>query len=182
MGVQASNYPPSFYQEHLLLATKGPALISFTYSGYARNGMLIGYKKSGIFGQKDKLDVIINALCSEDYYLTGRTFNKQALITITPEWQGNGLLSYPLDMEQLLKKDKDHLCIKILKIELAFSSDNEWDSLYGKNYVFESEEIGISFFNYPKLKDIKIISTGASFMYNVFSERAWYLIGQELSN
>ena len=126
----ASNYPEDYFNQVARFNSSNDHVIfGSVSSGVMSPKYIIGYKNSGIFGDRDFVDVIMTVTCKEwDESL----HNVTRVVKIEREWNNTGLMSAPLDLNY-------YVCnggYGALKIEIAFSSQGEWDSLYGANYVF----------------------------------------------
>ena len=126
----ASNYPEDYFNQVAKFnSSNDHVLFGSVSSGVMSPKYIIGYKNSGIFGDRDFIDVIMTVTCKEwDKSLNKRT----QVLKLERELHGTGFMSMPLDLNY-------YACsggYGPQEVALAFSSKGEWDSLYGANYVY----------------------------------------------
>ncbi|MBF0545029.1 MAG: hypothetical protein HQM08_11370 [Candidatus Riflebacteria bacterium] len=132
----ASNYPSDYTYQRLNIGVQGPVLLGIVGSGIMGPDFVIGYKKSGMLGQADKVNVFIRFTAKN-----GATFDCRQVLT--KEWNGTGFLSKNLSYWDLDKElyDFAQKNAYISQVELAFSAGDNWDSQNGKNYIFTMQSL-----------------------------------------
>ncbi|MCX5792211.1 MAG: hypothetical protein NTY45_08365 [Elusimicrobia bacterium] len=131
-GAQASNYPADYCQQHVRVATNGPALLAVVGSGCMGKDVL-GYKKSGILGNAYSVEAVIRTECGEGYSGGYNTTTVETRLTLTREWNGNGFLSYSLEPSFFCGNGSNY----IRKMEISFNANGQSDG----NHVITYDDI-----------------------------------------
>lgn len=119
----------NYYDQRVGVEVYGPALVASVSGGRITTQYIFGYKKSGIFGNREYVDAVITATCKTK---EGREISREThTITLGKEWQGTGFMSTALPAYNFC----GHFAY-LSKIDVAFTSFGEWDSRLGYNFNF----------------------------------------------
>ncbi|MFA6104966.1 MAG: hypothetical protein WC721_22490 [Victivallaceae bacterium] len=146
VGAQASNYPSDYFNQNVRAISRGPAVVAQVSSGCMKK-YVIGYKNNGMLVGADSVLLVIKAQCGYD--------SVETQMNLTKEWNGNGYLSYSINKSDICKGAPGSL----IKLELAFNANGNWDPMQGANYTIYENEL-------YEASPIKTADTGIDVGYN----------------